>query len=69
MWGTDIEAANALAMRVEAGTVWVNQHSDLTGAPFGGVKWSGIGRELGRADIEAFSEAVTLSIAKPTSKL
>jgi acyl-CoA reductase-like NAD-dependent aldehyde dehydrogenase len=44
VWGTDVAAANAMAGRVQAGTVWVNQHSDLTGAPFGGFKWSGIGR-------------------------
>ena len=64
VWGADLEAANKLAMRIQSGTVWVNQHSDLTGAPFGGFKWSGVGRELGKADITAFSEAQTLSIAK-----
>ena len=44
--------------------VWVNAHSDLTGAPFGGFKWSGVGRELGKADVEAFTEAKTLQLAK-----
>ena len=64
VWGKDVAAANAMAGQVHAGTVWVNQHSDLTGAPFGGFKWSGIGRELGKSDIEAFSETQTLSLAK-----
>lgn len=64
VWGTDLAKANALAARVQAGTVWVNAHSDLTWAPFGGFKWSGIGRELGKADITAFTEIQTLSLAK-----
>ena len=64
VWGADVAAANAMAAHIQAGTVWVNQHSNLTGAPFGGFKWSGVGRELGKADIDAFSETQTLSLAK-----
>eukprot|EP01050_Picozoa_sp_SAG11_P009171 SAG11_NODE_846_length_6884_cov_5.651732_7_plen_87_part_00 len=40
------------ANRVESGTVWVNQHLTMTGAPFGGFKSSGLGRELGKADVQ-----------------
>jgi acyl-CoA reductase-like NAD-dependent aldehyde dehydrogenase len=64
VWGTDAAAANAMAAQVQAGTVWVNQHSDLTGAPFGGMKWSGIGRELGRSDWSSFTELQTCRFVK-----
>ena len=64
VWSTDASAAADLAAGLEAGTVWVNQHTDLTGAPFGGFKQSGLGRELGKADVTAFTESQTLSLAK-----
>ena len=45
----------------------------MTGAPFGGYKSSGLGRELGGADITAFTEPQTLMLAKsdmvPSAKL
>ena len=64
VWSKDIAAANALANRIESGTVWVNQHLTMTGAPFGGYKSSGLGRELGGADVTAFTEPQTLMLAK-----
>ena len=64
VWSTDVAAANALAQRIQSGTVWVNRHMDITGAPFGGFKWSGVGRELGKADLDTFSESQTLMLAK-----
>ena len=37
-----------MAARLEAGTVWINQHGTLHPmAPFGGVKASGYGLEFG----------------------
>lgn len=47
VWTTDEERGLALARRIHTGTVGVNHYAlDLT-APFGGVKASGLGRELG----------------------
>ena len=73
VWSADIHVANAMANRVESGTVWVNQHLTMTGAPFGGYKSSGLGRELGKADVQAFTEPQTLMLAKtakvPSAKL
>ena len=64
VWSKDLATANAMASQMLCGTVWVNQHTDITGAPFGGFKQSGIGRELGKASIDAFTELQTLSLAK-----
>jgi succinate-semialdehyde dehydrogenase/glutarate-semialdehyde dehydrogenase/succinate-semialdehyde dehydrogenase len=48
VWSRDLERANRLASRIEAGMVFINDvvHSDPR-APFGGVKASGYSRELG----------------------
>jgi acyl-CoA reductase-like NAD-dependent aldehyde dehydrogenase len=48
IWSRDLERANRLARRIECGMAFINDivHSDPR-APFGGVKASGIGRELG----------------------
>lgn len=64
VWGRDLATANKLAGHMQAGTVWVNDHCSLTGAPFGGFKSSGLGRELGIADVEAFTECQTRRLAK-----
>ncbi|KAK3702428.1 mitochondrial aldehyde dehydrogenase [Vermiconidia calcicola] len=52
----DIVKAHRVARNIEAGMVWINssQDSDFR-IPFGGVKQSGIGRELGEAGLEAYT--------------
>ncbi len=48
VWSKDNEKALAIARRIRAGTIWINEHHMLSAAtPFGGYKQSGIGRELG----------------------
>lgn len=64
VWSKDVQRANQLAGLLEAGTVWVNDHLSITGGPFGGFKWSGFGRELGSADINAYTEIQTVRYAK-----
>lgn len=52
----DITKAHKLARRIEAGMVWINSSNDSDfRVPFGGVKQSGIGRELGEAGLEAYT--------------
>ncbi|KAF2132396.1 aldehyde dehydrogenase-like protein [Dothidotthia symphoricarpi CBS 119687] len=52
----NITKAHRVARRIEAGMVWINSSNDSdTRIPFGGVKQSGIGRELGEAGIEAYT--------------
>jgi len=56
---TAIEVSNA----IRAGTVWVNTYNTLHWQlPFGGFKESGIGRELGEAALENYTQTKTVSI-------
>ncbi|KAL1961803.1 hypothetical protein VTN77DRAFT_1053 [Rasamsonia byssochlamydoides] len=53
---TDLTRAHRVSRRIEAGMVWINSSNDSDfRVPFGGVKQSGIGRELGEAALEAYS--------------
>lgn len=59
----DLEKAHRVAARLEAGTVWINSSNDSDfRVPFGGVKESGIGRELGEAGLEAYSETKAVHV-------
>lgn len=53
----DIARAHRVANKIKAGMVWINSNnnSDFR-VPFGGVKQSGIGRELGSAGLDAYSQ-------------
>lgn len=65
VWTKDFEKGAEIASRLECGTGWVNQHMfGAAPAPFGGWKWSGIGRQLGKWGIEAYTELQTISISK-----
>ena len=54
--GTDIKRAHRVASKLRAGRVVINGMTDDPQAPWGGFKYSGIGREYGRYGIEAFLE-------------
>eukprot|EP00298_Acanthocystis_sp_HF-20_P016916 c21624_g4_i1.p1 GENE.c21624_g4_i1~~c21624_g4_i1.p1 ORF type:complete len:204 (+),score=87.44 c21624_g4_i1:583-1194(+) len=47
IWTKDVEKGAELATKLDCGTAWVNTHLEIGGTPFGGTKWSGIGREHG----------------------
>ena len=61
VWTRDVGNAHRLAELLDAGSVYVNCWglSDA-GAPFGGVKSSGIGREHGRPGLDAYLETKTV---------
>jgi acyl-CoA reductase-like NAD-dependent aldehyde dehydrogenase len=61
VWTRDVGSAHKLAALLEAGSVYVNCWG-LTdpGAPFGGYKASGIGREHGYDGLEAYLETKTV---------
>jgi aldehyde dehydrogenase (NAD+) len=54
--GTDIQRARHVASQILAGRVAINGMLDDPDAPWGGFKYSGVGREFGRYGIEAFLE-------------
>ncbi len=64
IWSADEDRAARLARRIQAGTTFVNNHGlfaiDLNG-PFGGVKQSGVGRELATEGLHAYTEPHTVS--------
>jgi aldehyde dehydrogenase (NAD+) len=63
VWTRDITKAHAIADSVRAGTVWVNCYDVFdAGAPFGGFKQSGIGRELGEYGLANYTEVKTVFV-------
>jgi acyl-CoA reductase-like NAD-dependent aldehyde dehydrogenase len=63
VWTSDVSEAHKVAARVRAGSVWINGGSPPDARlPWGGVKGSGVGRELGFAGIEANTEEKSVVI-------
>jgi phenylacetaldehyde dehydrogenase len=63
VWTKDVSTLHKLAAKIKSGTVWGNCHAVIdTALPFGGYKESGLGREQGRAGIEAYLETKTVII-------
>jgi aldehyde dehydrogenase (NAD+) len=54
--GADLQRARRVASQIRAGRVVINGMTDDPQAPWGGFKYSGVGREYGRYGIEAFLE-------------
>ena len=54
--GTDLQRARRVASQIRAGRVVINGMTDDPQAPWGGFKYSGVGREYGKYGIEAFLE-------------
>jgi len=65
VWTRDLRAGHAIAARIEAGTVNLNDAYAATwgsvDAPIGGVKDSGLGRRHGREGLLKFTEAQTVA--------
>lgn len=64
IWTNDLTKAHRTAMEVEAGFVWINEVSKhFLGAPFGGWKQSGIGREECLGELIAFTQEKNIHIS------
>jgi len=64
LWTRDVGRALRVARAVETGTISVNSHSSVRyWTPFGGMKQSGIGRELGPDALDAFSDVKNVFIS------
>jgi len=58
VWGKDLARATAVAMRIDSGTVWVNQYLAIdANIPFRGAKQSGLGGELGQSGLHEYTQA------------
>ena len=60
IWSSDLSRAFRVGRAMRTGTIGVNGYSVMPNSPAGGIKRSGIGREGGRATIEAFTELKTM---------
>ena len=64
IWTENLGRAMRVARGVEAGNLSVNSHSSVRyWTPFGGVKQSGLGRELGPDALAAFTETKNVFIS------
>jgi aldehyde dehydrogenase (NAD+) len=69
VWSRDAEKAMAVARRLRAGTVWINEwHLLNERAPFGGYKQSGIGREFGIDGLKEYTETKHIHIDEVGSR-
>ena len=64
IWTRDIVTAHQAAARVQAGYVWINDCSaHFTGAPFGGYKQSGVGREESKEELFEFTQIKNVNVS------
>ena len=64
IWSNDLTAVNRLVPRLKAGTIWINCHNLIDPAlPFGGMKQSGLGREMGSDVIEMYTETKSVCMS------
>lgn len=64
VWSKDRARATEIAMQIDSGTVWVNQHMAIDPEiPFRGAKQSGLGGELGQAGLHEYTQAHIVNIA------
>lgn len=63
VWTRDINRAVRVARAVETGRMWVNTYNSIPeGAPFGGYKTSGIGRETHKVMLEHYTQTKNILI-------
>lgn len=64
IWTNDIKRGHRLAQAIDSGMVWINSQNvrDLR-TPFGGSKYSGIGREGGHYSFEFYTEMQVVHVA------
>lgn len=70
VWTRDAHQLYTIPRAIQAGRVWVNQyHSYPAGAPFGGYKQSGIGRENHKMMLEYYRQTKNMLISYSKEKL
>jgi len=70
VWTKDINRAIRVARGIETGRMWINCYNAVAeGAPFGGFKKSGIGRETHRMALDHYSQIKNLWISMSEQKI
>ena len=65
IWTNDLKKALRIARRIESGVLSINSHASVhVEAPFGGMKSSGLGRDLGMSAMEGYTELKNVYIAE-----
>lgn len=65
LWTNNLSRALRVSRTVQSGVISVNSHSSVhVEAPFGGFKTSGIGRDLGMAAMEGYTELKNIYVAE-----
>jgi betaine-aldehyde dehydrogenase len=68
IWTNDLNVAHRTAMEVEAGYVWINEFGKhFLGAPFGGFKQSGLGREECFEEMLSFTQEKNIHVKLKTA--
>lgn len=63
VWSENLNRAIRVSRAIETGRVWVNTYNQIPeGAPFGGVKTSGIGRETHKVILEHYTQMKNIMI-------
>jgi len=63
IWTKDINRAMRMAKAIKAGYLWINTYGGIIPqTPYGGLKESGIGKELGNEGLENYLETKTVNI-------
>lgn len=64
IWTRDLRTAHHAAARAQAGYVWINDcSSHFIGAPFGGYKQSGLGREESKDELFEFTQIKNVNVS------
>ncbi len=63
IWTQNLATAHSIASQLQAGYIWINgASSHIPGAPFGGYKQSGLGREECMEELFAFTQAKNINL-------
>ncbi len=63
VWTRDLDKANRAADRIDAGTIWINSfHEAQVDLPFGGLKESGLGKEMALEGLENYLETKSVVV-------
>jgi acyl-CoA reductase-like NAD-dependent aldehyde dehydrogenase len=67
VWTTDPDRGEAVARKVSSGTIGINAYVNDPTAPFGGIRASGLGRELGPGGLHGYQVLKTVYLERPAS--